>query len=193
MAEAQFDRPALAEFHRSAGQPLATLFGIDEKLPHGLDRAGQQALEAHFGGRDDAPIGGVGHLRLLFVLRAWRSSAVSSASRRTVQKRWYQAIQRSASASARASRRQRCVRPSMVRLRSPAPSSTFTCLAAAAKDMSKGRASSPTLCSPAASFRSMARRVGSARAWETRSRPAAVCSTMWLNIGNAGKYSTILL
>jgi len=50
------------------------------------------------------------------------------------------------SASGPASSRQRCERPSMVRLSSPAPSRTFTCLGRAAKGHVDGSASSPTRC-----------------------------------------------
>src|SRR4029079_9115545 len=55
--------------------------------------------------------------------------------------------------------------------------------------MLNGVASSPIVSSRSASWPSMARRVGSASAWNTASRWAR-CSTMWFNIDALGGLST---
>jgi hypothetical protein len=75
------------------------------------------------------------------------------------------------------------IRPSIRRRTSLARSSTLTCLDAAANVILNGAASSPMFCSRFASRRSMARRVGSARAWKTReSQPIGLMNTVGCKI-----------
>ena len=62
--------------------------------------------------------------------------------------------------------------------RVPAPSRAWT---RRPSDMRYGAAKSPMLASPRARLRSMARRVGSAKAWNTLSS-WRLCSTIWLNL-----------
>lgn len=80
------------------------------------------------------------------------------------------------------SRLQTWVRPRTSRRISPAASSTLICLDAAASDIAKGSASSPTVRSPTASSPSIWRRVVSPSAWKIVSRLCESCSTMWFNI-----------
>ena len=66
------------------------------------------------------------------------------------------------------------------RLISLALSITFRCLVTAGRDISSGRASSPTVASPLLSRTSIARRAGWARAMKIASSWAALL-TIWLN------------
>ena len=86
-----------------------------------------------------------------------------------------------AEASRARSRLQTWRRPSTVRRRRPARSSTWTCFDAAARDIASGCASSLTVRSLSASRRSMSRRPACARAWKTWSS-FTPSSTIWLNV-----------
>ena len=104
-------------------------------------------------------------------------------------------IARASAPLLRAARRlsvQICLRPALRRSISPAPSSTFTCLAAPAKLIANGSPSSPIDFSPSARLASIPRRVGSDKRMERGveslfnhvvkfDRCAVRLSTIWFN------------
>ena len=112
-----------------------------------------------------------------FVLLGARARWPSSASRRRSHIARRRANQSSARRRAFGSRRQVRTRPVFAVTTTPDSSSNRRCWWMAGNDMSNGLASSVTDASPSARRSTMARRVGSAMARNTRSRTAA-----WLSI-----------
>ena len=94
----------------------------------------------------------------------------SSRSKRASQSARCSAIQCSAAPSAAGSIRQVLTRPAFSERTIPLASSTFRCCTNDGSAMAKGSASVLTDAGPSASRRTTARRVGSARAWNMRSR-----------------------
>src|SRR5690606_26077903 len=190
IAEMQLHGTARARVHRSAGEPEAALVRIDEVAPAAFERTGQASAEAQGAGAGEGAVGGhgvgpprVGGASGGLPDPSWpapRSSA-SRLFRRAVENFAKPCSHASASAWGAAWSAQRWVWPCSVRRSRPARSRGRMCLEAAASDISDGAASSPSLRSPGASAASIARRVGSERAWKTPSRRGGY-SIMWLNI-----------
>ncbi len=96
-------------------------------------------------------------------------------------------IHRSASASAAGLTRQVRTRPAFCETTRPEVSSTARCCITAGSDMSSGRLSSLTEAGPCASRWTIARRVGSARAWNAWSSGISLLSILLSIIPPIGK------